>query len=267
MARELRTIPIARVRRPELDARIDRDPAKLEELARDILRRGLIYPIHVFIVGDEFEAVDGWTRTLASKSAGLETIEAFVYPTKDVALEGVKYASNIYRLEMNVVEEAVMFHELFTNECGQDIDRLASLTGRSFGYLSDRLNLLAGDELVLDALKAGDISLGVAKELNLIDEGEYRRYFLACAKRDGSTVASVRGWRLDYERTHRDVPQPPAREASTIAPVGVAPEHDPMRCHICNQRDNEIPEILYVHRSCRTRVLDVLLAAGRGGTN
>ncbi|HKV99974.1 MAG TPA: ParB/RepB/Spo0J family partition protein [Vicinamibacterales bacterium] len=266
-ARELRTIALEAIDRPELDARIDRDPEKLEELARDLLRRGLIQPIHVFAKGDRFEVVDGFRRYLASRSAGIATIEAFVYPTKDLALEGVKYAANMFREDMSVVEEAVMFHELFTHECAQDIERLCALVGKRFEYVSDRLNLLNGDELVLDALKARKIGLGVAKELNLIPDGEYRRYYLTHAVNGGATQPVVRGWRQQWEATIGNVPQVAAPATSAPASIALAPQHDPMRCSVCGKSDREIPQILYVHQSCRDRVLEPLLEAYRGGSS
>jgi ParB-like chromosome segregation protein Spo0J len=75
-------IPVADIDAPELDARLGRDPEKLEELARDILRRGLIEPIKVFVKGDRFEVIDGFRRFLATKSAGLTRSSASCFPRR-----------------------------------------------------------------------------------------------------------------------------------------------------------------------------------------
>jgi ParB family transcriptional regulator, chromosome partitioning protein len=259
IARDLQTLPLAEIDRPDLDARIDRDPARIEEIARDILRRGLIYPIHVFAKHPRYEIVDGFTRFLATRQAGLQTIEAFVYPSKDVALEGVKYAANIFRLEMTPVDEAKMFDELLHHECGDDVDRLCALVGKPYGYVSNRLNLLRGDELVLEAVKDGRIKLGVAEQLNKISDASWCRYYLHHAIESGATVGVVTGWVQEW-KTQEGQPQRPAAPAET-ATGGAAPTaYDPYRCYVCGKSDKTRMTVeVRVHNSCREAILDTLL--------
>lgn len=259
IARDLKTLTLDLIDRPDLDARISRDAGQLEELARDILRRGLIYPIHVFAKGDRFEVVDGFCRFLASRSAGLPTIDAFVYPTKDVALEGVKYAANVFRQEMTPVDEAKMFDELLHTECGDDVERLCALVGKSYNYVSNRLNLLNGDELVLDAVRDGKIKLGVAEHLNKITDAAWRRYYLHHAIESQAPVGTVAGWLTEWKNTSNAPQRPaPTDEMST----GSAPPaaYDPNRCYVCGKSDPRRMTIeVRVHNSCREAILDTLL--------
>lgn len=262
--RQTQIIPLAMVDRPQLDARIDRDPEKLEELARDILRRGLIEPIKVVQVGDRYEVVDGFRRFLATKSAGLASIECFVFPSRDVALEGVKYAANAYREDMSPAEEAVYFHQLFNNECEHDIERVAALVGKRVGYVSARMELLAGDELVFDALRERKIPIGVAQELNKVTAADYRRYYLEHAIRSGATVSVVTGWVQEWKTLYRDGPHAPATPAAADTPI-VASHFDPHRCYCCGKNDPRfIPEQIPIHTHCKLAILDPMLAAYRG---
>lgn len=257
-------IALSLIDAPELDARIGRDPEKLEELSRDILRRGLIEPIKVFVKVDGFEVVDGFRRFLATRNAGLTMIECFVYPTKTVALEGIKYAANAFREDMSPAEEAIMFFQLLKNECGDDIEQLAALVNKKISYVDSRLQLVMGDLLVFEAVKDRQITLGVAAELNALPDDGWRRYYLTHAIKSGATVALVSGWVTEWKSmygTRVEQPEPPAVAS---APVFVS-TYDPMKCIVCQTNDpRQIPEQVSVHSSCKVAILEKLLAVYRG---
>jgi len=143
--REFKELPLAALDRPALDARISRNDEQLDELAGDIARRGVILPLAVVRTGERYEIVDGFCRFVASMRAGLVVVPCMIYPSTDVALQGVKYAANLFRQEMSPAEEAVFFHELLTHECGGDIEILCTLVNRKLAYVDIRLALLHGD--------------------------------------------------------------------------------------------------------------------------
>lgn len=249
---------------PGLDVRLGRDPEKLEELGRDILARGLIEPIKVFVKGERFEVVDGFRRLLASRQVGLTQIEAFVYPSKVVALEGLKYRANAFREDMSPAEEAIAFYTLLRDECEGDIERLCALVGKKLSYVDNRLALVNGDELVFEAVKDRKIQLGVAHELNKIDKADYRRHYLHFAIKGGATVSVVAGWVQEYHSMYADRDEIPSVEPAPSGPI-VASSYDPRRCEICGKVDPRyIPESVYVHTHCKLAVLDPLLASYRG---
>lgn len=262
--REFKELPLSTIDRPQLDARIDRDPQKLEELAHDVAKRGVILPIAVARTGARYEIVDGFSRYLAAERAQLVTIPCVIYPSKDAGLEGVKYAANLFRQDMSPADEAVFFHQLFLTECGEDFERLCALVGRGEAYVDSRLALLNGDPDVFEAVKGGHIKLGVAAELNKITDDGWRRYYLKHAIQGGATVAMVNGWRTDYERWHNpDTPQAPETPAPAV-PV-LENSYNPHRCEICGKVDPRyVPEQISVHTHCRVAILEPLLEAYRG---
>lgn len=266
-SRELRVIPLALINDPVLDARIKRDDNAIEELGRDIVRRGQVDPIHVFTKGERFEAVDGQTRCIAMRRQGLTDVEAFVYPSQTLALEGVKYAANIFRTDMTPADEAKMFYELFMHECEQDIERLAALVNKGRGYVDARLQLVLGDDLIFQAVADGKIKLGVAAELNKIDKADYRRYYLHHAIQQGVTVAVAIAWVSDYRAQHADRPASTTAEPAADRTV-IASTYDPLRCEVCDQNDpRELPIMIAVHPSCKLRILEPMVAAWRGQAN
>ncbi|OLB84960.1 MAG: hypothetical protein AUI15_33865 [Actinobacteria bacterium 13_2_20CM_2_66_6] len=251
---------------PGIDLRAERDPAILEQITESIRRYGVLHPLIVLRTGDRFEIVDGFTRLICAQRIGLETVPCWVRETRDASIEGVKYDTAVMRLNLTPAEEAAFFHELFLGECAQDIDAVAARVGRSRAYVDDRLQLLLGDAEILEALRAEQIKLGVAKSLNTIPDESWRRYYLRHAIKSGSSVAAVTGWVQDWKTTHGDQVDQPPRPQPSSAPV-VANDYNPQRCYCCRQVDpREMPESVSIHRSCVMRILDPLLAAYRGET-
>lgn len=263
-SRSTAVLNVADIDAPELDARLGRDPEKLEELTRDILRRGLIEPIKVFVKGERYEVIDGFRRFLATKSAGLTVIECFIFPSKAVALEGIKYAANAFREDMSPAEEAIMFFSLLRDECGNDIERLCALVNKKLPYIDNRLALVNGDELVFEAVKDRKIVLGVAEELNRLPDDGWRRYYLTHAIQSGATRAVVSGWVTEWKNMYGARVEQPDAPAPAADAVYVS-SYDPMKCVVCQTTDaRQIPEQISVHTACRIAILEKLLAAYRG---
>lgn len=263
-SRTLQRIALALVDAPDLDIRVGRNDDELDELGIDIARRGQIEPIHAFVKGDRFEAVNGFSRVLAMRRQALEFVDAFVYPEKSLALEGVKYASNVFRLDMTPADEAKAFFELFTNECERDIERVARLCGKSLDYVDKRLRLAMGDDLIFQAVRDKKISLTVAECFNKIDKADWRHYYLKLAIDNGGITSTIaERWLGDYRVNHADRPPAAAAEATDAPPPVVAP-FDPMWCYCCRESTGEYPELVPIHPSCKQAILRKLIDAYHG---
>ena len=259
-----RDVPLSLIDPPARDARIDRDEDELRALGQDIKMNGLIEPLKLVRSGERYELVDGYCRFLGMQMVGVPSTEAFIYPTKELALEGVKYRANAFRVDMSIGDEANYFHELFYGECDQDITKVAALVNKSVNYVSDRLNLFTGDPAVFDALRAKKISIGVAQTLNRIDRPEYRAHYLHFAVKDGATRATVERWYAEYKAAIGDVQQlqSPPSESAPVVPIGVVDVH---ACYVCGKSDPRfLPEQIQVHTHCRLALLDPLLRHAHG---
>jgi ParB/RepB/Spo0J family partition protein len=265
IAREFKDLPLAIIDRPQLDARIERSPEFLEALTGSIRRDGVLVPLIVVRAGERYEVVDGFTRYIAATRAGLAVVPCCIYPTKETALEGVKYTATQFHEKFSPADEAIFFNELFKNECGEDIDKLCVLVNKGFDYVSGRLELLNGDPEVFEAVRAGKVKLGVAAELNKIDKDDYRRYYLGHAIRDGVTTAGARRWVGEYQAMYGDREQlapAPAPQPTTF----IAKPNDLHYCEVCRESDPRfIPELIPVHTHCKEAILKRLLDAYHGG--
>ncbi len=127
-------IPLARVDDPVLPSRSTMDSDRLDELVASIRTHGFISTIVVARVDDRYEVIAGHRRTIAAKRCQLVTVPALVYPTKDAALDGIKFAENRHREDLKPNEEAIWFNELLEGTCGGDTDKLAALLGEKRDY-------------------------------------------------------------------------------------------------------------------------------------
>lgn len=261
--REFCELPLSLIDEPSLPSRSSMDEQQLDELTRSIREIGLQQPMIVARVGDRYEVIAGHRRRLACGRAGLIAAPCIVYPSKTEALDAVQYAENRHREELNPADEALWFSELLEQKCGGDIERLCGLVGETLNYVNNRLALFTGNPDVFDALRAGQIRIGVAHELNKCTNDEYRRYYLDCAVRGGATVSMVTGWIAQWKTLFGEAR--PAAPAASVSPVVVPTgAHDPHRCVICQKSDPRfIPELVSVHTHCRLAILEPLLQQGQ----
>lgn len=258
-ARELLDVPLALLDDPAVPSRAEMDDAKLDELAASLLRIGLQQPIIAARVGERFEVIAGHRRRIAALRAGLATVPCIVYPDKTIPHYVIQAHENSRREELNPADEAVWFAELLEHACGGDVEQLAALVGESYAKVSDRLLLLAGDHDVLDALRRGDVGIGVAKELNKVPDEPMRRYFLRCAIESGASLASVSRWIVDWRLSGANSPSAAPAAAPVVA--GLAdPIRDPLTCEVCGRADNaHLIRHVPVHQHCKMAILDPLL--------
>jgi len=262
--RELREIPLGLIDAPELPSRATMDEHKLDELVASIRANGLLQPMSVARVGDRYEVVAGHRRWLACGRAGVVAVPCVVYPSKESALEAIKYAENRHREDLNPAEEAIWFNELLERDCGGDVDRLCEQLHEKRSYVEGRLNLLAGDEKIFQALQDGKIKIGVAHQLNRCKVEQYRRYLLHQAIIGGATVAVVSGWIQDWENAERAASGAPA-PSSDAAPPSAIPQTDYFRCGVCLGTDNVYLMVpVNIHQHCKLAIFDKLMASYRG---
>lgn len=262
-APELVTVPLGLLDDPALPSRAHMDDAKLDALAESIRAIGLQQPIIAARVGERFEVIAGHRRRIACLRAGLAAAPCLVYPDKTTSALIIQAHENSRREDLNPADEAVWFAELFDTVCGQDIERLAGLVGETVSYVDSRLRLLSGDPRVLDALRRGQIRIGVARELNTCESDHYRNYFLSLAVREGATVANVAGWIAQWRASTLNTP-PGATPAAEPEAPNMAPAADPFTCYCCGKSNNvHLIRQIHVHEYCRLAVLDELLGKNR----
>lgn len=168
------------------------DQEKVSDLAESIKKEGLINPLTVRPAGDKFEIVAGHRRFKACVIAGLFNIPCVVREMTDDQVFAVRAHENLFRDDVNPVDEALYIGKLI-GEDESKIDSVAANLNRSVQWVKDRLEILTYPDYFLPLLADGKIKLGVAKSLAKIADEIYRRMFFDNAIRDGMTV-----WQADY---------------------------------------------------------------------
>jgi ParB family chromosome partitioning protein len=248
----IQTLPLSLIDEPELVMRETMSDEGLQSLASSIRALGLLQNIGVVKAGDRYRVAYGHRRRIAAEIAGLTELPCIVYPEGTTDEEARKVAENTEREDVNPAAEATYFHWLFNERCGQDVERLARLVGKSEEYVQGRFDLLRGDPEVLAAIRRSEISLAVARQLNRVKNPMYRRMFLEDAIVQGMSERAVRTLREQLERQEALQAAGANPDAVPVPPSTESPIVNVDECPLCeSSEDPHDMEYVRVHRSCR----------------
>ncbi len=148
---------------PEQPRKIFKEAA-LQELADSIRRHGILQPLSVRRVGNNYELIAGERRLRAAQKVGLTEIPCIVM-TMDQQESGMAaMVENLQRQDLDYIEEARGISRLM-DRWGISQEQAASLLGRSQSSVANKLRLLRHSETVLDALRQGELTERHARAL------------------------------------------------------------------------------------------------------
>lgn len=159
-----RMLPLERITANKDQPRKTFEPEAIAELAESIRTQGILQPIIVRRVGDDYQIVAGERRWRASQQAGLREIPAMVKELTDISTLQIALIENIQRRDLDPLEEADAFRRLI-DEHSLTHDELAEAVGKNRVTITNSLRLLKLPEGVLKILSKGDITAGHARAL------------------------------------------------------------------------------------------------------
>ncbi len=150
------------------------DEGALYELAESIKAQGIMQPILVRRLADgpdagKYEIIAGERRFRASRLAGLQKVPVLVREVANEAAAAMALIENIQREDLNPLEEAQGLQRLI-REFGLTHEAAAQAVGRSRSAASNLLRLLNLAEPVQTMLMAGDLDMGHARALLVLDK-------------------------------------------------------------------------------------------------
>lgn len=247
----LQEIPIGLIDPPTIAMRETMNDDGMIGLVESLRKHGLLQNIGVVVTGPRYRVIYGHRRRVGAELAGLPTLLCRVFPEGTPDEEALKVDENEEQEPVNAAAQATYYLELLTSRCDGDVARLVRLVKRKESFVLDRLDLTRGDPDVLEALRRGEIAIGVAAELNKVKEEMYRRLFLHDAISQGLNVRAVRVLRQQRDRE---------RHITDAANDGTAPIVEPSTsqaivsmdaCPFCSSaRDQHEMTYVKVHRSC-----------------
>ena len=167
------TLPLSQMVPGMYQPRTRMDEGALYELAESIKAQGIMQPILVRQLRDgpnagKYEIIAGERRSRAAKLAGLDTVPVLVRDVPNEAAAAMALIENIQREDLNPLEEAQGLQRLI-KEFGLTHELAAQAVGRSRSAASNLLRLLNLAEPVQSMLMAGDIDMGHARALLVLD--------------------------------------------------------------------------------------------------
>ncbi len=162
---ELLIVPIAKVEPREDQPREYFDPQALEDLADSIRQYGLIQPITVRRLPNEFyQIIAGERRWRASRMAGLDEVPVRILEADDRRTAELALVENLQRENLNPIEEAKGYRSLM-HDYGLTQEETARSVGRSRPAVANSLRLLSLTAPVMDLVEKGELSAGHARAL------------------------------------------------------------------------------------------------------
>lgn len=166
-------VPISEIHKTTNNPRKAFATEPLNELAESIRTYGLVQPITVRpMLSGGYEIISGERRWRASKLAGLKKLPAYIRVVKDDGeMLALALIENIQREDLNPIEIAVTYERLI-EELNLTHEDLAKKLGKGRSSITNTLSLLALHEELKAAVKAGEVSMGHAKELKSLAKEE-----------------------------------------------------------------------------------------------
>jgi len=135
----VREIEIKKIHPSKLNPRTEVNLERLNELAASIREVGLLQPIIVRPMDNEYEVVLGERRYRASQQAGIERIPVIVRDYTDDEVVQLNLIENIQRQELSAIEKGKVCKYLLEN-CSEKYPSQTSIA-RKIGVSSDSVSL------------------------------------------------------------------------------------------------------------------------------
>ena len=157
-----------------LQPRKEFDRAALEGLAESIKTNGIIQPLVVRQVGDEYELIAGERRWRATQIAGLDTVPVVVREASDAEVLEMALVENLQREDLNPIEEA-QGYGLLIDAFQLTQEEAARRVGKSRAAVANALRLLKLDEDVQTHVRQGRLATGHAKVILGLDDAAQQK--------------------------------------------------------------------------------------------
>jgi len=167
-------IPLEKIVPNPQQPRLHFDETKLGELADSIKEHGILQPLIVSRVGDNYELIAGERRFQAAKRIGLQTVPVVVRSVTEQQKLELAIIENIQRHNLNPIEEAKAYLRLL-DEFSMQQEAVAKKMGKSRSSVANTLRLLHLPIEIQRAVGEGKISEGHAKALLAIENPEKQR--------------------------------------------------------------------------------------------
>jgi ParB family chromosome partitioning protein len=164
-------LPIDQIQHNPFQPRKLFDAEELDGLSESIKTHGMLQPLVVRQVGDEYQLVAGERRLRAARTAGKTEVPVVVVDFNDRQTLEAALAENIQRADLNPIEKAQGFKD-YLDRFDMTQEDLAAKLGLDRTTISNLVGLLELAPEVQDAVRLKQITLGHAKVLKGVKDRE-----------------------------------------------------------------------------------------------
>lgn len=145
------------------------DDNALQELSDSIKEHGVVQPIIVRKLDDNYQIVAGERRWRAARLAGLKTVPVVVKDYSNVQIMEIALIENLQRQDLNSIEEALAYKSLI-EEHDMTQENISGRIGKSRSAIANTLRLLNLPEAIRNMVIHGKISAGHARALLAVED-------------------------------------------------------------------------------------------------
>lgn len=164
------TLAIDKVQPGKYQPRREIAESALLELTESIRQQGLLQPLVVRkITPDRYELLAGERRWRACQVLGMTDVSVIVRQVDDETAMAIALIENLQREDLNAMDQAVAMQRL-VSEFSLTHQQIADLLCKSRTAVSNYLRLLNLNSHVRQLLEHGDLDMGHARSLLMLDE-------------------------------------------------------------------------------------------------
>lgn len=167
-------IPIDRIKPNPFQPRTSWNEEELKSLSESIKVNGLLQPILVRKIGEEYQIIAGERRYRAAKQAGMTTIKVLNRPATDQQMLELALVENIHRADLNPIERATAYQN-FISSFSLTHAEAAERLGQDRSVVTNYLRLLDLPQEIKQMLIENQLSMGHARAILAIPNDDLRR--------------------------------------------------------------------------------------------
>lgn len=208
-------VAIDKIHQNPFQPRKNFDKDELTSLSASVREHGILQPLVVRQVGEQYQLVAGERRLRAAQEAGLATVPVRVVDFNDQQVLEAALVENIQRSDLNPIEKAQGFKE-YLDRFGMNHEQLAQRIGLARSTITNLVNLLDLAPEVQEGLRLNQVSEAHAKLLKGIKSRDRQvalfKQIVAMGLSVKATEALIRGQKEASTNNEAEKEEPAAEE-------------------------------------------------------
>ena len=166
------------------------DEAEIADLADSIRAHGILQPLVVRLVNDNYELIAGERRLRAAQAADWRQVPVLIREVDDRQMAELAIVENVQRKDLNAIEKAESFQRYIDQyQCTQE--ELAGRVQVDRSTVANLIRLLELPAHVKQMVQQGDISQGHARALLPLGDEQEQIEFAKKIKQNGLSVRAT----------------------------------------------------------------------------